>query len=288
MSAKRTPSQANLEEHGNALKQTKITSMIGAPSNLPSTTDDDVVSQPAKKATAQNDPTAAKLYKDTLSEIDKEFNEMLEMYEPNPTPTSGVTSEDFAEMMVFLLPKARELAEIDPVMAFNLVLDLEGCVKASGWGNIDKPYQKLDNFLVSLINTRLALDENKGLVPGQEYKVEPPHEEVGVQERELYRLNRDQWKKRSPNKQARVRLERAHREDLRDLLERRRERRETAEDWAGNALNDLLETGGRIDQYGIGRDYFRKSIDLLAEVKGIERPSLPRPPRELWADMMEC
>ncbi|KAI1445296.1 hypothetical protein F5Y02DRAFT_427029 [Annulohypoxylon stygium] len=259
MSAKRTRSQANLEEQGNAPKQTKITSMIRAPSNSPSTKDKKAAApKPAKKPASKKDPTPAKLYKDTLNQVDKKFNVMLKRYKPNPRPMSGITSDNFAAAMASFIPKTQQLAETSPIMAFNLVLDLgehaygdlDGCVNASGYGGTEEPYQELDDLLVSLINARLALDENKGLVPGQEYKAEPPHEEVGVLERQMHRLNRDQWEKRGPNKQAGATLDRAHREDLRGLLERRRERREIAEDWAGNALNDLLETGGRIDHKG--------------------------------------
>ncbi|KAI2472381.1 hypothetical protein F4781DRAFT_383458 [Annulohypoxylon bovei var. microspora] len=295
MAPKRTRSQANLDLRKDGQTQTKL-SWSTTPQRSSSSNesdDDEVAPQGAKKQKAQKpavkkDPTPAKLYKDALKSVDKTFNGYMKKYKLNPTPWDGITADDFAQAMTSFIPTARELAEVSPAFAFNLVLDLgehsygdlDATVKAAGFGESEKPHQELDELLVSLITTRVGADANAGKVPGQAYAVALPHAEVCVEERALRKMLRG--KRDGPNKRERGLLDRARRDGLKTLFETRRERRETVEDWAGNALNDLLETGGRIDQYGIGRHYFRKSIDLLAEVKGVARPELRDPPREEW------
>ncbi|KAI0889612.1 uncharacterized protein GGS22DRAFT_1778 [Annulohypoxylon maeteangense] len=290
MGVKRTRSQTNASKP----EETRATTPQQA--NPPSASEDDVaIPRPAKKAKSQKpmskkDPTPNKLYKDTLKQIDKKFAGMLKRYKPNPTPFSGITSDDFAAVMSSFIPQAQKLALTSPILAFNLVLDLgehaygdlDATVKASGFGETDEPYGKLDAVLVTLINARVELDENKGLIPGEVYKVEPPHREVGEGQRALSAALKKGMsaRKRRPNKQEWGWIDKARREDLKALFEKRRVRREEAVDWVGNALNDLLETGGRIDEYGIGTHYFRESIGLLAEIKKIPRPALPRRPRE--------
>ncbi|KAI1456611.1 hypothetical protein F4805DRAFT_221494 [Annulohypoxylon moriforme] len=281
MGVKRTRSQTNAEKHENAPPNTP--QRISSP-NIPED-DDAAASRPAKKPKTrkpapEEDPTPNESLKNIMKEVDETFDSLMKEYKPNPYNSYGVTADNFASSMEFFIPKAEKLAETSPVAAFNLVLDLGEhaygdlgcCVNSGGFGEIDEPLQNLDDLLVFLINERVALDENGGVVPGQEFKVNPSYHDVGMQ----YTV------KLKPNRRELVCLDRAIVQDLTALFEKRRLRRETTEDWAGNALNDLVETSDRIDQCGIGGYYFPESIDLLAKIKGIERPERQRPPRKYW------
>ncbi|KAI1204078.1 uncharacterized protein F4807DRAFT_466041 [Annulohypoxylon truncatum] len=250
MGAKRTRSQANLDKEEN----------------------------PA----AKKDPTPEKLYNDAArKEADKAFFAVMKQYDP----ASGVLSDRFYAKLASYIPEAKKVTEAYITCGIDLVLalgDREGSKKASGYDSPGENFQRFDEKFVELINYRLDLAKLAAVVPVAGYVVEPPHEEVGVAERAMCEGYREQWKKRRPDKQQYAQLDRARRDDLRDLVETRRDRREMAEDWAGNTLKDLLGAAVRIYQYGIGEHYFAKSIALLAEVKMIERPPLPKPPRELW------
>ncbi|KAI1103916.1 hypothetical protein F4804DRAFT_213079 [Jackrogersella minutella] len=292
MSAKRTRSVANLEQQENARKQTKLSWPLTSQSpSSPSRADaDDVQSRSAKKSTARKpaakkDPTPNKQYKDALKKVDKLFNGLVKRYKPNPT-SFPVTADDFAAAMACIIPEVKKLRETSPAAAFNLLLDmgehsygdLDGSVKASGYGDTEEPFKKMDDLLLELITARRGADgEVLTKTTDEAYKVEPPHSDIQYSEEREVR--RSLGKKR-PNKQEWGQLDRARLSDLRNLFNLRRDRREAADDWVGNALNDIIETGGRIDQYGIGTHYFHKSIGALAEIKGIERPALARPPPE--------
>lgn len=182
--------------------------------------------------------------------------------------------------MCRFIPKVRMLSEESVPAAFNLLLDigehaygdLEACCKSSGFGDTDKPYQRMDGVLVELITARKeaqnASDGEDHDNPSDGFVLEPSIQDLGGEEKAI----RDDLGKKHPNKQQRGWLDRARRADLKNLFETRRQRRESIEDWAGNALNDLVETNRRIDAYGIGDHFFRKSIALLSSIKGIEAP----------------
>ncbi|KAI0833966.1 hypothetical protein F5Y06DRAFT_182069 [Hypoxylon sp. FL0890] len=294
MGVKRSLSEANPEQQGNSRKQTRL-SFAGTSrsSSSPSNTNDEQP-RPAKELAAPKPAsikksTPDKLYKATLKDVDKTFDALLKGYKANPKPGYGVTSDDFAKAMASFIPTAKALKEDSPTDAFNLLLDLGehaygdlgGSIKASGWGDTDEPFKEMDDLLVDLVN-ELREAENAHAKEATEkhagkFKIELPYSDLYGEERTL----RQALGKKSPNKQQRGQLDRARRADLKKLLDTRRERREATEDWMGNALNDLVETAGRIDQYGIGDHFFRKSIDLLTSIKGVERPCL-RPPPRMW------
>lgn len=195
--------------------------------------------------------------------------------------------------MCRFLPKVKTLREESIPAAFNLLLDigehaygdLDACCKAGGFGETKKPYKAMDSLLVDLITARKeeaqpggdVNDDNndddggnadKSGPSGGNFVLEPSTGDLdGDEKRILDRLAAE--KKKRPNKQERGWLDRAHRDDLKAMFETRRERREEAEDWAGNALNDLVETEKRISAYGV-EGYFRESIALLASMKGVE------------------
>jgi hypothetical protein len=79
------------------------------------------------------------------------------------------------------------------------------------------------------------------------------------------------------NKRDNLYLARMRVQDMHTLFNRRRERREKillgeggVGDWVGNALNELVETRCRIEEYGLGEHFFGASIKALAEIKGVD------------------
>lgn len=185
------------------------------------------------------------------------------------------------------LPTVKTLSETSPAAAFNLLLDigehaygdLDAWAKSCGYGETEGPYKEMDELLVEIINARREADgvdvDSATTSAARPYAVEPSHSDLGGEEPAVQIL----WGKKRVNTQLVKKLGRARLADLKTMFNARRERRDVAEDWAGNALNDLIETGGRIDQYGIGKHFFHKSIGLLASIKGVERPALAPPPK---------
>ncbi|KAK7754675.1 hypothetical protein SLS62_003232 [Diatrype stigma] len=249
----------------------------------------------SRKPAPKKAPTAGKAYKDGIKEVDKKFYQLVKKYKPNPTEWSGITADDFAASMYRFLPKVKMLREESIPAAFNLLLDigehaygdLDACCNAGGFGETGKPYKAMDTLLVDLITARKEAQAGEGdgndddgdgggdgganadkSSPGDAgFVLEPSTGDLdGAVKRILDRLAAE--KKKRPNKQERGWLERAHRDDLKAMFEARRERREEAHDWAGNALNDLVETNKRIGAYGV-EGYFRESIALLASMKGV-------------------
>ncbi|KAK0641294.1 hypothetical protein B0T16DRAFT_461373 [Cercophora newfieldiana] len=177
------------------------------------------------------------------------------------------------------IPKVRELsASSAPLHAFILMLDiadhcygnLEASYKASGEGDTDEPFQAMDECMVSLIAClEKELPPGSG-EEGEKFVVKPAEGDVGTAWDEL-RASVMAGKSR-PTTQENLSLRRARVEDMSTLFERRRERRaallKDGGDWAGNALNELAETRKRIGAYMIGEDFFAKSIEALAKLKG--------------------
>ncbi|KAI1775663.1 hypothetical protein F4818DRAFT_414563 [Hypoxylon cercidicola] len=267
MGAKRRGSEANLEQRGDASKQKKT----------------------ARTSPAKKEPTPSnKLYKDTLKKVDKVFNALVKKYSANPTEWSGVTADTFATSMeAAFLPIVKSLSATSPVIAFNLLMDigehaygdLDASAKASGFGETEEPYKRMDDQMVEIINARREADgtdaDGTNVSAAKPYAVEPSYSDLGGDESALRSL----WGKKHPNIQQRKQLDRARLADLKAMFNARRERRDAAQDWAGNALNDLVETGGRIGEYGIDTHFFQKSVGLLALIKGVERPVFAEPPK---------
>ncbi|KAI0011585.1 hypothetical protein F4779DRAFT_572335 [Xylariaceae sp. FL0662B] len=290
---KRTLVESDLELAGNALKYMQSTwSQASAPSSSRNGTAaaDDLQSLIAKKLAAEPTapkkkrkiPASTKLYKDTLRQVDKKFVQLSKKYKPNPTVGSGTTADDFAAAMTHFIPAVKKLRDDadagDLPAAFNVALDLgehaygdlEACCKASGFGETEEPYQALDALLVELIGARQRVSDSHADSNSSPYELHPSASDFGDQEKTL----RANLGARHPSKWQQRELEQARTADLNRMLRVRRDRRESAADWAGNALNDLVETRQRIDAYGIGQHFFRRSIELLCEMKGVEVPSL--------------
>ncbi|KAI0443729.1 hypothetical protein F4803DRAFT_549828 [Xylaria telfairii] len=302
--AKRRTSEANIDTHGLIPnKQAKLTQFLGpqSPTAPTAPTQSSIEREPkassGKKTKASSrtpssktkDP-AKQLYEATIKDIDKTFNQLVKTYKPNPNGCYGTTSDDFAGVMVGYISDVKKLQEYgDSSLAFNLLLDLgehaygdlEACVKASGFGDTDEPYQKMDRLLAEIIDTRRreekpaansaqdtpAAEEESEKV---EYEIRPFKDDLGTEESWLREnvVNKD----RGPNKQQRAKLDRARLADLHKLFDVRRQRHATTVDWAGDALNELVETRARIDRYGIGDHFFKESIELLASIKGTRAP----------------
>ncbi|KAI3325414.1 hypothetical protein HD806DRAFT_447584 [Xylariaceae sp. AK1471] len=274
----RSPTLTTASEQSQALTESKVSS--GKKTNGSSRTPASKKKEPAKQ-----------LYEATIKAVDKIFNQLVRQYKPNPNGWYGITADNFAAAMAQQISGVKKLQEHgSSSLAFNLVLDLgehaygdlEACVKAGGFGDTDKPYQEMDRLLAEIIATRRCEEETATGSASDtttaeeesekaEYQIEPSRDDLGTEEERLRENVID--KKRGPNKQQRGELKRARLADLRKLFEVRRQRRATTGDWAGNALNELVETRARIDQYGIGDDFFKESIGLLASIKGVKTPS---------------
>ncbi|KAK4209753.1 hypothetical protein QBC37DRAFT_429896 [Rhypophila decipiens] len=132
----------------------------------------------------------------------------------------------------------------------------------------------MDKVMLSLIPS-LPVPSTEGFV------LQPSKSDFGSEEAEINNLEsiKKKMKRGMFNKQERGWLNAARIKDLHAMFRARQERREKVVseengDWAGNALNDLVETRMRIDKYGIGEHYFRESVHKLAELKGVEAPEI--------------
>ncbi|KAH9909920.1 hypothetical protein F4778DRAFT_713399, partial [Xylariomycetidae sp. FL2044] len=271
---KRSASEADLQTQSRALKQSRL-SFNGAHNaqDAPPTQGKKPV---ARRAAGKKAPSPEKLYKDTIAIIDKTFNQLHKKYKPNPNGWSGITADNFAGMMQTFLPAVRKLKEDSPMSAFNLVMDigehaygdLEACMKSSGFGDTEEPFQRMDELAVSIIDELRTGAESEVSDQGHAFEIRPSGGDMGKEEKEILEL----LSPKRPNKQERKELDRARLADLKALFATRRERRLSTDDWAGNALNDLVETRDRIGQYGIGEHFFCNTIKSLASIKGIEPP----------------
>ncbi|KAI8625031.1 hypothetical protein F5Y19DRAFT_490064 [Xylariaceae sp. FL1651] len=271
-------------------RTTPLRSSISQSSKSPKASNDEQIlagkKLAARKSATPRNGSPSTFYIDALKTVDKTFNQLVKKYQPNPNGLRGITADDFAVAMARLKPLVEKLQEDSPSLAFDLLMDLgehaygelDACVKSAGFGDTDDPFKSMDKLLVEVITARReeqstsedAGNASKSAGIAQEYKIEPSKADFGGEERAL----RDQLGSKHPNKRERTLLGRARLADLKAMFDARRKRRETAEDWAGNTLNDLTETRARIDGYGIGEHFFRVSADLLASIKGVERPPL--------------
>jgi hypothetical protein len=202
-----------------------------------------------------------------------------------PTPVSWriiliaryQTADNFAETMAKFLPQVKKLQETSVSNAFNLLMylgdhaygDLGFTFKASGFGETDKPFKEMDQCMVELI--KLMVEEYPRAVSGEEFELKPSDGDFGDEEKAARECigDKQRW-----NKQERGWVERGRKADLKAMFVARQARRETTEDWAGNALNDLVETRKRIERYGIGQHFFHKAAVVLAGWKGVEKESV--------------
>ncbi|KAI1292693.1 hypothetical protein F5Y03DRAFT_375377 [Xylaria venustula] len=297
--SKRRTSEANIDTYEViSNKQAKLTQYLGPRSRTQSQISTELKASLGKKTKAscltpsskKKDP-AKQLYETTIKAVDKTFNQLVKKYEPNPNGCYGITADNFAAAMAKYISDVKKLQEYGYLtLAFNLLLelgehaygDLEACVKACGFGDTDEPYQEMDRLLADIIDKRQH-EEEPATDPTQdtrraeeetekaEYEIRPFKDDLGTEVTWLHEnvVN----KERGPNKQQRGQLNRARLADLHHLFDVRRKRHATTVDWAGDALNELVETRARIHEYGIGDHYFKESIGLLASIKGTRAPS---------------
>ncbi|KAI1324015.1 hypothetical protein F5Y16DRAFT_324576 [Xylariaceae sp. FL0255] len=307
---KRSVADAGLDTIGSNSKQTKLTQFsisqspnATAPTEQPNISDKHQLSS-VKKAkgvraagSKKKDP-ANEFYNATIKVIDKTFKQLVKQYKPNPNGWYGITADDFSKAMASHATDVKKLINLGSLsLAFNLLMDLgehaygdlEACVKAAGFDDTDEPFQEMDKLLIEIITARRkevedqqtseAPEEHTGAdatatkkkVAQSKFILKPMNEDLGSEEKSLRDfMEIGHGRRRRPNKQQRGQLNRARLNDLKTLFEVRRQRRATTEDWAGNALNELVETRDRIGAYGIGCHFFTESIGLLATVKGVE------------------
>ncbi|KAK5655517.1 hypothetical protein OQA88_5788 [Cercophora sp. LCS_1] len=184
---------------------------------------------------------------------------------PKPNKVYADDGTRFAKTIAKEHPTVRVLSTESPMLAPDLMMfmadhcygDLDFCFKNSGWGDTDGPFEAMDKVMLELLE--LPKDTPPSL--SGDYVIGPSKGDFGTEydaeEKALRRLK----KGKRPNKQERG-CWHARREKV--VAEER--------DWAGNALNDLAETRQGIEGYGIGEQFFRKSIKALAALKGVEFP----------------
>ncbi|KAM7213489.1 hypothetical protein V8F06_011102, partial [Rhypophila decipiens] len=189
-----------------------------------------------------------KLYDDAVKAVDKTFSALHKKYKPNPNEFQGITADDFSKAIADqFLPVVQKLSSSgSPLLALNLLLymadhcygDLGACIKSSGFGDTDEPFQEMDKAILSLIPS-LLVPSTEGFV------LQPSKSDFGSEEAEINNLEsiKKKMKKGMFNKQERGWLNSARVKDLHAMFRARQERREKVVseengDWAGNAPND--------------------------------------------------
>ncbi|KAE9991278.1 hypothetical protein EG327_000223 [Venturia inaequalis] len=217
----------------------------------------------AKKASAKSTTTTKK-----TGSIDSDYARLLKDYVYNPNGWNGVTADNFSSEMAVYTPAITKLGETRSKDAFNLLMyasehcygDLEFCFKSSGFGETEEPFKEMDEAMVKIIEKRVV-EEGKGEmgVVGDVY--------VADGNGELAAFMEELGGKERLNKSERGKQLKYRRLDFKNGVAKRRELREVARDWIGNALADLVRTRDFIEQYGIGEFYFAHSIAKLEGMK---------------------
>ena len=186
------------------------------------------------------------------------------------------------------LAYAERLVQLSPILAFDFVMDIgEHTYGDLGFEELFHDHRvrpdnkkrdmwvdrsghktrflikKVDRLMVRMLETRLGVDTP---VPGP-FDIVISEQDLGSQYRKELA---------SPCKyiggRRYLELHKMHQNELLRLVRTRRERRTTTADWAGNALNDLIETGSRIACFNqlVGKLYFSGTIRKLCEVKEVD------------------
>ncbi|RDI79599.1 hypothetical protein Vi05172_g10402 [Venturia inaequalis] len=203
-----------------------------------------------------------------IKQIDSDYARLLKDYVYNPNGWNGVTADNFSSEMAVYTPAITKLGETRSKDAFNLLMyasehcygDLEFCFKSSGFGETEEPFKEMDEAMVKIIEKRVD-EEGKGEtgVVGDLY--------VADGNGELAAFMEELGGKERLNKSERGKQLKYRRLDFKNGVAKRRELREVARDWIGNALADLVRTRDFIEQYGIGEFYFAHSIAKLEGMK---------------------
>ncbi|OCL05072.1 hypothetical protein AOQ84DRAFT_414501 [Glonium stellatum] len=273
------------EKGAKAAKLGKTSDVHGSFASQPSDSDDtDPPAKPTKKKTATSNratkstkstkkpagttKNSEKLYKASITAIDKKSKELARRMKPNQG-MYGVTSDHYAIAMAKFLPDVEKLLVDSPKHAFNLLMyigeqahaDLDFGPKMCGFGDTEEPYKKMDQVMVRVIDKRVEADG----------KVEATSMEQGIDEgndseNELKAYMKELGGKR-PNKSERNWIDKLRQKEAALKIQTAKLRRETAEAWAPIALRDMVVMRDYLDEYGIGDHYFHDSIAKLEAFK---------------------
>ncbi|KAF7561030.1 hypothetical protein G7046_g3101 [Stylonectria norvegica] len=221
--------------------------------------------KPKRVAKKDASKDAEKLYANALKVIDKRIVTLDKKVKALGGNTRAIAILDYAISAEKHLPTVDTLRTTDNTLAFNLLLymadasatDMSATCKMSGEEHDCTPtFELLDASLLSLMELR---EKPANIGAGYtEVRKRWQWSDADVGDFLTGRPNKQQHAVMYRQKLAWEKIRRGD----------RRERRETAEDWASVALGDLVEERDYLEQYGIGR-YFPKSIARLEElVKG--------------------
>jgi len=224
------------------------------------------------KADAKRATEGKKAYTALVKAVTKQFTAMLKKQKVPPRGgRCPITADDYADAMAGHLPEVDKILELSPKHAFLAILyladhaygDIESCAKSAGYGDTEPAFQEMDALLYKTINARLVVDPPRFDVEGDPGKKKLRYGgELAAYRRLLGRYPR--------NKREFLEVKKLRRADLRDRNEKMRERREVALDWISNSLEDIAETKKAINPYGIGLEFFKKSIKEMEEYRDLE------------------
>ncbi|KAK0611917.1 hypothetical protein B0T14DRAFT_338351 [Immersiella caudata] len=229
-----------------------------------------------------------RLFRRTLSNIDKEYTAVVERY-----GEYGFKAEEITATMRTHIPTVKTLLEYSPRMAFDLVMDIgEHCYgdlcfeelwsdhRVSGAAIhdycLDRPrdeteslFEEPDHLMVNIVDARADAEPPSS----KPFRLCPSRGPAATVREELEVSNQI-------NKKRYLELHRMRRHDFLEMVQVRRRRRQNRwiADWVGNALNDLVETGSRIEQRHekLGKLYFSQTIAKLCHLKELDLRDLYR------------
>ena len=170
----------------------------------------------------------------------------------------AITTDSYAKGVAKHIPNVSRIAEVDTVMAFNLLMAMADCSHADcdthpkmcGYGDSEPVFAKLDDLLVKLITERENPSKRVDKLPEVSHRFTQEDAMVG------------EFKTGRPNKQQYNQMYSQRMDWEKERRAERRLRRETCEDWVGVALQDLKEERDHLDQYGVN-GCLPKSIKML-------------------------
>ena len=184
------------------------------------------------------------------------------------------------ELVAFDTPTSTKNAFVLALhIAEHAVADLDGDLKACGYGDHEAPLEAMDTVLLKVIEQRVkeetqitegvTLERKKVAVDGTGAAAFAQEKYEGVnsgREPENY-YEFEQLLGTWPNKQERNMVDRYRREGVIARAEMRRERREQEADdaWVANALADSMAWAKYVDGYGLD-NYLQKSIEKLQQL----------------------
>ncbi|KAK5662445.1 hypothetical protein OQA88_8356 [Cercophora sp. LCS_1] len=223
------------------------------------------------------------LYKRTLMDIDETYDEVEKKY-----GQKDCKADELAAEMGQFVNIAETLASSSPFLAFNLLLDIgehayddidfeqlqfDPRVQPAMYSD-DPPdrsgdqtetlFECMDRLMVRIIHELGSTGPQEDKAPN----VKPHKRDMGRS------FSLPGCDVRTFSKQMYLRLQSDRQNDLLHLIRVRRKRREIAgtRSWALNALNDLTETGSRIERRHakLGKFYFPVTISKLCRLKGVD------------------